>query len=122
ESIIDTVRVMTITARVTAATVYGNLYAICTGIDQGDVPKGDITFRELCGTEIIGGDGQVVGAADIADVLGTGLFSSRGPHRIGWAHQTYAEFLAAHYLTAHDVPVSQMMTLLAHPEDAQGRP
>ena len=30
------------------------------------------------------------------ETLETGLFSSRGPDRMGWAHRSYAEFLAAY--------------------------
>ncbi len=50
-----------------------------------------------------------------------GLFSSRGPSRIGWAHQTYAEFLAARYLVQNRLAVPQMMALLIHPNDDDNR-
>ena len=35
---------------------------------------------------------------DVREVLDTGLFSARGERRMGWAHQTYEEFLGANYL------------------------
>ena len=48
----------------------------------------------------------------IEEVLDTGLFSSRGLNRMGWAHQTYAEFLAAWYLFHHEVPMTKINTLI----------
>jgi hypothetical protein len=38
---------------------------------------------------------------------------------MGWAHQSYAEFLAAHYLVQHHMPPVQIMSLLAHPADPE---
>lgn len=34
----------------------------------------------------------------VREVLGTGLFSARGPEQFGWAHESYGEFLAAAFL------------------------
>ena len=46
-------------------------------------------------------------------VLQTGLFSLRSKNRLGWAHQTYAEFLAALYsIDQHQLPPTQIDTLL----------
>lgn len=45
--------------------------------------------------------------------LNTGFFVSRGENRLGWAHQSYAEFLAAHYLHNHVSP-SQRQNLVVH--------
>jgi hypothetical protein len=62
-----------------------------------------------------------VGEDAVREALGTGLFSARGPERLGWAHQTYAEFLAARYLVQRGVPTEQTMSLLVHPGDEEGR-
>lgn len=35
---------------------------------------------------------------------------------MGWAHQTYAEFLAAWYLKHHDLKFSQILSLIYHPD------
>ena len=40
---------------------------------------------------------------------------------MGWAHQTYAEFLAARYLQDHELPTSQKLGLLVHPNDDEGQ-
>jgi len=38
---------------------------------------------------------------------------------MGFAHQTYAEFLAAYYLICHETTVGQIMSLLTHPSDPE---
>jgi hypothetical protein len=52
---------------------------------------------------------------DVREVLDTGLFSSRGEHRMGWAHQSYGEFLAALYLKDKRVPARTNLQVLTHP-------
>lgn len=54
-------------------------------------------------------------------MLGTGLFFAHGPERLGWAHQTYADFLAAHYLMQNSVALGKAMLLLIHSGDEEGR-
>ena len=49
------------------------------------------------------------------EVLDTGSFSSRGEHRLGWAHQGYGEFLAALYLFERRVPAETVLKALLHP-------
>ncbi len=44
------------------------------------------------------------------EAIGTGLFTSRGPNRFGFAHQTFAECLAAQYLAK--LPLIQIRRLL----------
>ena len=48
-------------------------------------------------------------------MLDTGLFSSRGEYRLGWAHQGYGEFLAALYLFERGVPADTVLKALLHP-------
>ena len=45
------------------------------------------------------------------------MFSSRGLHRMGWAHQTYAEFLAAWHLTQHEMSLEQVTKLIFSSKD-----
>ena len=56
---------------------------------------------------------------DVREVLDTGLFSSRGEHRMGWAHQGYGEFLAALYLFERGVPAGNDAEGVA---SSRGRP
>lgn len=109
---------MAVGARVAAATIFANRYAIWTGIDCGDVPEEDTTVQQLIGrSESVDGDEFQVSEAAITETVATGLFSSRGPNRLGFAHQTYAEFLAAQYLVQRQMNLTQMMSLLTHPGD-----
>lgn len=104
---------MQIAGRIAAVTVFANKFAIWTDLDRGDVPESDIRLADLR----LAGDERTPTAAQLRETLGTGLFSLRGPHRIGWAHQTYAEFLAAWYLQSQGMTVSQFLSLLVHPGD-----
>lgn len=109
-----------VAARIAAITVFANRYAVWTAVDQGDVPTEDVTIRELNGgREQVQGNEFEVGEDAIKEALGTGLFSSRGLNRLGWAHQTYAEFLAVHYLVQHQMTLAQMMNLIVHPGDPE---
>src|SRR5439155_7368108 len=111
-----------IASRIAEATVFGNRYAIWTNVSFGDVAPEDLTIQELAdGSEISKGQAFPVTEAAIREVLATGLFSSRGPHRTGWAHQTYAEFLAARYVLNHQFTEEQIMSLLVHPGDSEGK-
>jgi hypothetical protein len=108
-------RRLAIAERVAAITVFANRDAIWTGIDLGDVPSEDVTVTDLAR----GGD--TISEAAMRETLDTGLFSSRGSNRMGWAHLTYAEFLAAKHVVRHKAPTAQVMNLLVHPYDPDKR-
>ncbi len=113
---------MVIAARIAAVTVFCNRYAVWMNIDQGDVPQENVVIRELVsGTEFALGDEFPVTEEAVREVLSTALFSSRGSHRMGWAHQTYAEFLAAWYLQHRQLTLEQMMSLIVHPGDSDSK-
>ena len=48
----------------------------------------------------------------LRETLDTGLFRSFEPHRIGFSHQTYSEFLAAQYLIDHDLGTGEILSLI----------
>jgi predicted NACHT family NTPase len=106
-----------VAARIAAITVFANRFAIWTGTDRGEVPAEDVLLRQLIlGNEFSNGRAVEVTESAIREVLDTGLFSSRGSNRMGWAHQTYAEFLAAWYLRQHNLSTSQVLNLIIHPD------
>ncbi|MEH1857898.1 MAG: CHAT domain-containing protein [Nostoc sp.] len=109
-----------IAARLAAITIYGNKFAIWIGIQSG-VPKDDVLIEKICqGTESLDSKEFEISEEAVEEVLDTGLFSSRGElSRMGWAHQTYAEFLAAWYLVQHETPLNQVMKLIVSPEDPE---
>ena len=105
-------------ARIAAVTVFSNRFAIWTGVDRGDIPDEDVLLRRLCtGHEVASSKEFEITDSAIKEVLDTGLFSSRGEQRMGWAHQTYAEFLAAWYLVQHNTPVYSFLNFSRSPED-----
>ncbi len=111
---------MAIAARIAAVTIFSRKNAIWIGVDRGDVPPGDTTLRELSGgIEIVNGKTIQIDELVLREALGTGLFSSRGSNRLDWAHQSYAEFLAAQYLLKHDISWRQISSIVVHPGDPQ---
>ncbi|WP_287456543.1 hypothetical protein [Leptolyngbya sp. UWPOB_LEPTO1] len=114
----DSEQRLVVAARIAAVITFANRFAIWTGVDQGNVPAEDILLQKLCfsSEKANGGQFEITKKA-IKEVLDTGLFSSRGLHRMGWAHQTYAEFLAAWYLTQREIPLEQITKLIFSSED-----
>jgi len=111
-----------VSSRIAAVTVFCNRYAVWTAPDMGDMPAQDVSLRDLAGgVEPIDGSTIQVTEALVLEAVGTGLFSSRGPHRMGWAHRTYEEFLAARYLSRHSMADEQVLSLLVHPGDPGGK-
>ncbi|MFQ5741836.1 MAG: NACHT domain-containing protein, partial [Acidobacteriota bacterium] len=110
-----------VAARIAAATIIGNHYAIWTAPDIGDVPDSDVTVRELTGRDALLDQDDSVDGKAIRETLSTGLFSSRGSGRMGWAHQSYGEFLGALYLCRSQMSTAQVLSLICHPGDPENR-
>ena len=115
---LDTDERMMIAARIAAVIAFSSPVAIYNGSDNQ--PKNIITTPDLCGIETIKGHEFRVAESDLDEVLSiTGLFSSygNGHNSFEFAHQTYAEFLAAWYLSQHQMTLAQKISLLRHPSD-----
>ena len=114
---------LAVAGRIAAVTVFANRAAVWLGVDRGDVPENDVTIAGLSGGTVnVDGDRLEVTEAAVKETLGTGLFNSRGPNRMGWAHRTYAEFLAARHVVQQKLVLPQVMNLLGHPDDPEGSP
>jgi predicted NACHT family NTPase len=110
-----------VSARIATITIFSNLLAVWSG-KKVNMPNEDIFLNALCyGYENINGNSFEITDKVINEVLDTGLFSSRGLNRMGWAHQTYAEFLAAWYLTHNKIPLAKIMELICSSEDPNCR-
>jgi len=113
---------LAVAGRIAAVTVFANRAAVWLGVDRGDVPEDDVTVAGLSGGTVnVDGDRLVVTEAAVTETLGTGLFNSRGPNRMGWAHRTYAEFLAARHVVQQKMVLPQVRNLLVHPDDPEGK-
>jgi predicted NACHT family NTPase len=113
---------LAVAARIAAGMIFSNRNIVYNGTNPTEASDEDVTIRELSGgNESDNGVQFNVGDKEIQEALSTGLFSPHGQNRIGWGHQTYAEFLAAWYLKKHDISVVQVKGLIAHPGDLAGK-
>jgi predicted NACHT family NTPase len=111
-----------VASRIAAVSLFANRVAIRTNVDMGDVPDEDFTIEDICGgKETVDEKTFDIDRSIIEETIATGLFSSRGPNRMGWSHQTFAEYLAAYYLKEHKLKINWMINLITHPGDASGR-
>ena len=107
-------RCLRVAGRIAVATLLANKYAVWTGRNS-ERPPSDLVPSELAGVREDGPSGPFeVTDAGVREVLDTGLFSSRGDDRLGWAHQSYAEYLAALYLSDRDVAPGTILKALRH--------
>jgi hypothetical protein len=105
-----------IASRIAATTMFANRYAVWTGPVSDGVPEEDLPLSMLAGQREDGDFPSFeITEQGVRETLDTGLFSSRGSHRMGWAHQGYAEFLAAQYLRAREVDPVNVLKLVVHP-------
>ncbi len=117
---------LVVAARIAAVTAFSNRESVWMDVEDGRLTEADVPLRLLAGgveTAILENgmraSVEVTEQAVEETITSTGLFSSLGPHRMGWAHRTYAEFLAAHHLALHGTPASQASQLMAHPLDPE---
>ena len=103
--------------RIAAVTQLCRRFAVYTGREADGVPSEDVFINDLAGGTERAVDEVTVSTDALWEVLDTGLFSSRGANRIGWAHQTYSEFLAARYCKRRKMPLQQIRPLIFHPSD-----
>jgi hypothetical protein len=107
--------------RIAALTILTNRRQIFFGKDEGDATDADILSRDMADGESERAKHLDVPATPEAvqeTLMRTALFSSRGPKRLGWSHQSYAEYLAATYLKAHELSWAQVRSLFLDPGDA----
>ena len=105
-----------VAARIAFVLIFGNRSAVWTSSDYGNIPSSDVAVDSfLGGAETAGGVRVRLRAEHVHEVLGTALFSGRGANRLGFAHHTYAEYLASWYITAHAMGSAQVASLLLHP-------
>ena len=112
---------LAIASRIAAMTMICNRTAIWTNLDQGNVPQECIPVSSLCGGTESGDDITInTNETSVREALSTGLFSSRGQNMMGWAHQTYAEFLTARWLSK-GFNSSQITDIVFHQESIENK-
>ena len=102
--------------RIAAATVFGGAWALWTG-PEVDASADDIALERLAGSaEPTPGGTFAITVPAIREAARTGLFTSRGSQRLGWAHATFADFLAAEWVVANDLSSAQAKPLFLGPD------
>lgn len=111
-----------VVSRIAATLVFCKKAAVWTGQEQNFESVGGDAVREadlVGGTENDGTGPFQVTLAHVQEARRTGLFTSRGLERLGWAHQTYAEFLAARYVVRHGLSAVQLRSLIRSADDPE---
>lgn len=113
--VLSTAGRLSIATRIAAATQLSNHFAVWMGTEAAGVPPEDVPVAQLVGGTEVAEQTLHVTNEMIVETLGTGLFSSRGEERLGWSHQTLAEYLAARYCLTHNLSIEQLRSLVFHP-------
>lgn len=107
---------LALAGRIAAVMTFCGCPAVWKGVESPDAPAEDAKIADLVGGKEAGqGSTFDVSDANVREVLEqTGLFTSRGLDRHGFAHQTYAEFLAAWYFKQRRASLEQIESLIFH--------
>ena len=112
---------LAVASRIAAVSILCRKPTILIGPISSDQIDEEVHISDLVGGNEPAGIGFVDATeAAISEALRTGLFTARGSQRLGFAHQTYTEFLASRYLAAHDMGTQKVLALLCHPDDPDG--
>ena len=111
-----------IASRIAAICILGRRSLVQRG--PGRLPPNAVRIGELLGGVEPSVLGDVtVSAEAVAEVFEvSGLFAPRGAGYVGWAHQTYAEFLAARFLRERGLPAAEMLREVLNPEMGRSVP
>ena len=107
--------------RVAAGLTFGRSAAIWTG-RQDEVGSDDLLIATIAeGSEPTSSGSVTVTEDAVKDVLSTGLFTSTGPRRLGFAHASFGEYLGAAWIVANGLSDDKVRALLVGP-DGRARP
>lgn len=108
---------LAVAGRLAALTLFTGRTAILHGANSTELIEGDLLSQEALGGDEEENNQKVeITPEAIRETLDTGFFTTRGPSRLGWAHQTYADFLAAWYVVRHGFDAAQKISLITHAE------
>jgi hypothetical protein len=104
--------------RIAAVALLSGRSQIWTGLYSGAKPEHSITTDEVAGgEEVILGEAFSATDRSIREAIRNGPLTIVAPDTYEWAHQTFAEFLAARYLATHIVDRASLLHILSHTED-----
>lgn len=102
---------LAVASRIAAVMLFGNRAGVVVGDENEGVRQEDVVVSGLAGGEESGDPPVRVDSDVIRAALRTGLFVGGAHGRLGFAHRSYAEFLAARY--ARTAPIEQIKGLLS---------
>ena len=107
-------RRLALASRIAAVMIFCNRLII--NVNANEVDQDEMTLQLSMlqeGVETTGGYNFTFTQRDLLEtVRQTALFSGRGPNRFGFSHQSYAEFLAAKYLSLYQLGIQQIKSLI----------
>jgi hypothetical protein len=110
-----------IARRVAAGLTFGRSAAVWTG-RRDEVDSDDLLIAKIAGgSEPTSSSSIEVTENSVKDALSTGLFSSMGPSRLGFAHASFGEYLTAAWIVANGLSNDKVHALIVGP-DGRARP
>jgi hypothetical protein len=107
--------------RVAAGLTFGRSAAVWSG-RQDEVGSDDLLIGGIAeGSEPTSSGSVTVTEDAVKDVLSTGLFTSVGPGRLGFAHASFGEYLTAAWIVSNGLSDDKVRALLVGP-DGRVRP
>lgn len=105
-----------------ALSIFTNKFAFSLSANGNSHSCTNLSIQDICRAKIKI-DSQIFDVNEdlVRETLDTGLFSSLGKERMGWAHQTYAEFLAAYFVVSNEIKLKQIKSLVFHAGDPEGK-
>ncbi len=116
---------MAVAGRIAAQMIFGHRSSIWRGDAWEAEKNADLIESNVVGDmEHADGQGQdfSIDSYTFQETIKCALFSGRGENRIGFAHQSYVEFLAAWYLHTRGLNCQRILPLLLHPDDKRVPP
>lgn len=113
---LDTTSKLMVAGRIATALVLSDHSELWAGL-YSELPARSLSIADIAGGyEPTLGASFPVGETELREVLLSSLFMPRGREHFVFAHKTFAEFLAAHYLTQHALNTDQLFALLCTSE------
>jgi len=105
---------LTLASRAAAVMVFCNRSSIITQSNLSNIDETALPLSKLMeGDETTGDYTFSFTENDVKETITqTAIFTSRGPYRFGFSHQTFMEFLAARYLALHQLSMPQINSLI----------
>jgi hypothetical protein len=110
-----------IAARIAFVTAFSNRDSVWTGLIGGGSDSSVVVSDLVGGAENPHGTSTPVTESMLRESLQRGIFSGLAADSVGWAHQTFREFLAARFCVERSLSTEQILGLLTNPSDHEGK-